>query len=207
MIAKTPWLERRFESALPLSAFPTVVERLRGTPARVEDRLRGLTAASLTARPDDSWSIQENVGRLIMVEELWAARLDDFEARRGDLRAARFESWRVETARFNDQPVGEMCAVFRRSRETLVRRLEGLEDEDKVLEVIARHPRLDRPMRVVDLVLFIAEHDDHHLARISELVRGTEHRPVASAIAQAAKAARGEPVSTAAPMKSSRQPS
>jgi hypothetical protein len=26
-------------------------------------------------------------------------------------------------------------------------------------------------MRVLDLAFFIAEHDDHHLARISELIR------------------------------------
>jgi hypothetical protein len=26
-------------------------------------------------------------------------------------------------------------------------------------------------MRVIDLAFFIAEHDDHHLARISELIR------------------------------------
>ena len=26
-------------------------------------------------------------------------------------------------------------------------------------------------MRVLDLTLFIAEHDDHHLARISHLIR------------------------------------
>jgi hypothetical protein len=35
----------------------------------------------------------------------------------------------------------------------------------------AHHPRLDRPMRVMDLAVFVAEHDDHHLARITELRR------------------------------------
>ena len=34
----------------------------------------------------------------------------------------------------------------------------------------AWHPRLDRPMRVIDLAIFAAEHDDHHLARITELL-------------------------------------
>jgi hypothetical protein len=33
------------------------------------------------------------------------------------------------------------------------------------------HPRLNQPMRVVDLLFFVAEHDDYHLARISELIR------------------------------------
>jgi hypothetical protein len=32
------------------------------------------------------------------------------------------------------------------------------------------HPRLKTPMRLVDHLYFVAEHDDHHLARIWELV-------------------------------------
>ncbi len=38
----------------------------------------------------------------------------------------------------------------------------------------AHHPRLNRPMRILDLMVFAAEHDDHHLARISELLRAME---------------------------------
>ena len=40
------------------------------------------------------------------------------------------------------------------------------------LERAARHPRLGTPMRVVDLAYFVAEHDDHHLARLRELLTG-----------------------------------
>jgi hypothetical protein len=35
----------------------------------------------------------------------------------------------------------------------------------------AMHPRLKRAMRVVDMMLFHAEHDDYHFARIRTLVR------------------------------------
>lgn len=35
----------------------------------------------------------------------------------------------------------------------------------------AAHPRLGQPMSVVDLCFFVAEHDDHHLATITELRR------------------------------------
>jgi hypothetical protein len=44
--------------------------------------------------------------------------------------------------------------------------LERLDDE---LERCVVHPRLGTPMRLVDLAYFIAEHDDHHLARLREL--------------------------------------
>ena len=33
----------------------------------------------------------------------------------------------------------------------------------------AIHPRLNKPMRVVDLAHFTADHDDHHLASITYL--------------------------------------
>lgn len=33
------------------------------------------------------------------------------------------------------------------------------------------HPRLKKPMRLVDHLYFVAEHDDHHLAFIWELLR------------------------------------
>ena len=47
--------------------------------------------------------------------------------------------------------------------------LEGLATED--FARTAWHPRLNVSMRLVDHLLFIAEHDDHHLARIWELRR------------------------------------
>jgi hypothetical protein len=33
------------------------------------------------------------------------------------------------------------------------------------------HPRLQQPMRLMDSFHFVAEYDDHHLARITEIVR------------------------------------
>jgi uncharacterized damage-inducible protein DinB len=168
MITRTPWLERRFETGLPLEIVPNLLERLRGTPARIEDRIRDVGTETLTARSGDSWSILDNVGHLLQVESLWAARMDDFEAGRQELTAARFESWRVGEAQFNRRAARDLCSSFRVARRSLVARLEGL--DDAALQVVARHPRLDRPMRVVDLMSFIAEHDDHHLVTITQLL-------------------------------------
>jgi uncharacterized damage-inducible protein DinB len=35
----------------------------------------------------------------------------------------------------------------------------------------AFHPRLRQLMTVADLLFFVAEHDDHHLASITQLIR------------------------------------
>jgi hypothetical protein len=33
------------------------------------------------------------------------------------------------------------------------------------------HPRLQQPMRLIDSLYFVADHDDHHIAAISALLR------------------------------------
>jgi uncharacterized damage-inducible protein DinB len=169
MIDSTPWLEREFDTVVPLEMFPNLLERLRGTPARVEDRLRQVPAETAASRRGGAWSILENVGHLLQAESLWAIRLDDFEAGRKELTPARFEAWRVGEAQFNRRVARDLCSAFRTARAHLVGRLERL--NDTVLGAVARHPRLDRPMRVVDLMLFIAEHDDHHLVAITRLLQ------------------------------------
>jgi len=168
VVSKTPWLERHFDFGLPLSAFPLLLERLRGTPARLEDRVRRLEPSVLTKRLGETWSIQEIVGHLIQVEDLWEARLDDYLAGATQLRAATFEPGKVERAGFNQRPLRGLLYDFRLRRSQLVRRLEGL--DAAVIERVATHPRLQRPMRLLDMMIFTVEHDDHHLARISELL-------------------------------------
>jgi hypothetical protein len=34
---------------------------------------------------------------------------------------------------------------------------------------VSFHPRLQKPMRVVDMLFFAVEHDEHHVARVREL--------------------------------------
>ncbi len=170
MIEKTPWLERGFAFGLPAGMFPNVLERLRGTPARLEDRLRGVPPARLTARRGETWSIQEIVGHLLQTEALHTGRVDDFLAGAPVLRAAAYQKGRVEDARFNERPLDDLLREFRAARAAHVRRLEELRAAD--VERRSRHPRLDREVNVLDMMVFVAEHDDHHLARVTELLAG-----------------------------------
>jgi len=168
MVKREEWIKRRFAFDLPVWMFPNVVERLRGTPARLEDRVRYLGPDVLTRKLHGSWSIQENAGHLGDVEELWRARLDDFEKGLEALTPADMSNARSRAAEHNARSLDDVLESFRRERTDFVRRLEGC-DEEMVLRA-AHHPRLDTAMRVIDLAFFAAEHDDHHLARITELV-------------------------------------
>lgn len=164
-----PWVERRFDFNIPASLFPSLLERLRGTPARVEDRVRNLPPETLRKRQQESWSIQENVGHLLEVEALWHGRLDDYRSRCLILRAADMENRKTYAADYNTRALQEVLGAFRASRMRLVARLEELDEAGA--ELSALHPRLGQPMRIIDMVVFAAEHDDHHLVRIGELIR------------------------------------
>jgi uncharacterized damage-inducible protein DinB len=168
MIRRVPWFDRVFPTGLPAHLLPVVVERLRGTPARLADRLASVPRDVLVRRADDSWSIQENVGHLLDLEPLWRQRVDDLAARRPALADADLENRRTHEANHNAARLDELLSEFRRVRTELVHRLETFPEDG--LAATARHPRLKTPMNVVDLAVFVAEHDDYHLARISELL-------------------------------------
>ena len=54
-------------------------------------------------------------------------------------------------------------------REALVHRLEELQVDQ--VGIVAFHPRLQKPMRLLDWLYFVAEHDDHHLAQARRAIR------------------------------------
>jgi uncharacterized damage-inducible protein DinB len=162
------WFERKFAFDLAPTIFPLIVERLRGTPARLDDRLATLSSELLTNMPENTWSIQENAGHLADVEPLWLGRLDDVLGGAERLREADLTNTATHTAQHNTKPIVELLQRFRDLRDELVSRLDELTEEQIVASAI--HPRLEQPMRILDLAYFVAEHDDHHLARITELL-------------------------------------
>lgn len=169
MLHPVDWFSRPFDFSLPLWMYPNIIERLRGTPARLETRVAGLPKNTLTRRLGDRWSIQENVGHLLDLEELWLGRVDDFEQKLSRLRAADLDNRKTYEADYNAQNLQAILTNFRVQRLQLVQRLENA-DEDFVKRS-ALHPRLDASMRLIDHAYFVAEHDDHHLAEITALIK------------------------------------
>jgi uncharacterized damage-inducible protein DinB len=169
------WFDRRFELGLPPEAIPEIIERLRGTPARLEERLREVPPQVLTERYEGKWSIQENAGHLLDIEPLWDGRLDDLLAGAQELRSWDLTNRKTDEANHNSRPYEEILTAFRKARHRIVRRLEELEDAQ--LSATALHPRLRKPMTAADLFFFVAEHDDHHLARITNILKLASTEP------------------------------
>ena len=169
MIRPLPWFERTFSFNLPLKMYPNIIERLRGTPARMEDRLGSLPREILTRRDGDNWSIQEHAGHLLDLGALDLARLDDYAAGSESLRPADLDNRRTYEANHNADAIENILRAFRAERSEFVRRLE--EFDEAFVERTALHPRLNMQMRVMDFAFFVSEHDDHHLARMTELIQ------------------------------------
>ena len=161
------WTDRRFNFDFPAGIYPEMIERVRGTPARLEELFAGLSAETLTAQADGRWSMQENAGHLLDLESLVSQRIDEYLAGNAALHAADMSNRKTHDANHNDLPVDTILKAFRTARHDVVSRLEGFTAE--IFERSALHPRLNVPMRLVDMLFFQAEHDDYHLARISEL--------------------------------------
>ena len=154
---------------LPAWMFPNILERLRGTPARLDDRVAAIPSKYLGVRVADKWSIQENVGHLLDLEPLWSGRLEDLLSGAEKLRSTDLANKATDIADHNSKAIEVLLRDFRKARTAFIDRLQALSEED--LAKTALHPRLNTPMTIIDKMFFVAEHDDHHLARMSAILR------------------------------------
>jgi uncharacterized damage-inducible protein DinB len=161
------WFERKFEFSFPVELYPNLCIRLRGTPARLEEILRAYPHERLVHRAEEKWSAQEHAGHLADLEPLWMARVEDYIAGTAELTAADLSNRKTHEGAHNARDIEEILSEFRKARLQLVNRVGGLDAAPFSLSI--PHPRLKKPFRLVDHLYFVAEHDDHHLARIWEL--------------------------------------
>lgn len=168
-MTKWIWIERVFRFDFPPAKFPDLLERWRGTPARLEERVGGLPKELLVRSGESGWSIQQNVGHLLDLEYLAAARIEQILRGETELIAADMTNSKTNEADHNARDIDDLLTDFRRGRFKTVARLEDLSESDWGKS--AWHPRIKQPMRIVDILHFDSEHDDYHLGRIGELIR------------------------------------
>jgi uncharacterized damage-inducible protein DinB len=162
------WFERKFEFTFPVELHPNLCARLRGTPARLEEVVRGAARDLLVKKPSGKWSAQEHAGHLLDLEPLWMARVDDYLTGAAVLTTADLTNKKTDDEQHNQRPIDEILAEFRRERAKL---LNGVEHIDPAMFTRSiPHPRLKTPMRLVDHLYFAAEHDDHHLATVWQMI-------------------------------------
>ena len=164
---QTKWFDRKFDFSKAENIFPSLLERLAGTPARLEEKLKTIPSAILEKKPDNTWSIKENIGHLTDLEPLWQGRLEDIKNGEKELRPTDLANRKTDEANHNNKSIELLLREFREIRNKTLLMLKDIDEE--IIFKSALHPRLKTPMRTMDLFLFVAEHDDHHLARITEI--------------------------------------
>ena len=162
MIAQTAWTERKFEFNFPIGVFPIIVERLRGTAIRLEAILRDATDKTLNQKMQDKWSVLEQVNHLCNCEEIWLGRVEDILTRKEI-----FERRTLKTEP-QSEDIQVLLSNFSAARNKLIKLVKNLDEHTATLTI--NHPRLQRPIRLMDSLFSTAEHDDHHLAKIRELL-------------------------------------
>ncbi len=147
---------------------PGIIERLRGTPARLEELTGFINPELLQVKTDGKWSVKEEIGHLADLEPLWLGRVGDLINGLPELRATDLTNQQTHNANHNATEISVLLLRFRKLRWEFVHKVTNLEDEQ--LLNVSLHPRLKTPMRTIDLAYFVAEHDDHHLANIASWV-------------------------------------
>lgn len=161
------WFDRKFDFNFTENNFPTILERLRTAPLRLSVMMSQIQPEYLETRMNNTWSIKENIGHLSDLEPLWQRRLSDIISGEEFMTMTDLTNSKTELAGHNRKSTEDLLDEFSAVRNQTLLLLENL-DEQNIFKS-SLHPRLKTPMRTIDLFLFVAEHDDHHLARISEI--------------------------------------
>jgi hypothetical protein len=164
MIQRLAWFERKFNFGMPDGMLPFLLERLAGTSLRLADKVKGAPDRLLSERFDGKWSVKQNVGHLAEVDLISNKRIDEMVAGAELLSPAVFEP-----QDYNPWPIEKVLAYFRDARNSNLQRYAKLQPHELALS--AMHPRLKVKMTPVDLAFFDAEHDDHHLLKISDIIK------------------------------------
>ncbi len=162
------WVKRKFNFAFPEERYTDLIKRLKNTPAILEKLVLPVPEQVLLKRDTESWSIKENTGHLFSVDTLFIGRLEDYQNRLEELRPADMSNKRTKNASYNDSDIKTILSDFQSRRMNYINDLETLDAAE--FGRSAFHPRLKKQMRLCDMLFFQAEHDDHHIKRIEELI-------------------------------------
>ena len=153
------WFDRKFTFDLSPDMLPFYLERLSGTIARIEYKVKGVDDKILSEKFNNKWCIKQHIGHLAEVDEIGNKRIDQMTSGAAILSPAVFEPKDYST-----WPIEKVLNYFDKTRTGNINKYYSLTD-DQLLKG-SEHPRLKVNMTPVDLAWFDAEHDDHHLLAI-----------------------------------------
>lgn len=157
------WFDREFSFGKPAELLPFFLERLSGTPIRIVHKVKGLEEDQLGARLEGKWSVKEHVGHLVEVDQIANRRIDEMLAGQEVMSPAVFEP-----RDYTSWPILHVIEFFADGRQKNIGKYESIAKEKLLCRSL--HPRLKLNMTPIDLAWYDAEHDDHHLLKMSEII-------------------------------------
>lgn len=139
-----PWFERNLELGKPTEMLPFYLERLEGTIARIQAKVKDLDDKTLSEKFNGKWSIKQQIGHLAEVDAIANKRLDEMVAGVSPMSPAVFEP-----QDYNPWPIEKVISFFTESRLKNLRKYYSLAQTD--LMKSSQHPRLKVQMTPVDL--------------------------------------------------------
>ncbi len=165
---RVKWFDKKFTFSLNQDEYKDILSKLNRTPDRIAKLVNHITSEQLIKRIDEMWSVKENIGHLIDLEELHNGRIDDFIAGKDILRPADLTNKKTNEGGHNIKDINYLINEFKKERIHFVKRLSEL--DEVTLKKSAIHPRLNKPMRPIDMAQFVLEHDEHHIETINEII-------------------------------------
>lgn len=165
----TKWFDKKFEFNFGMERYDALYERLQNAPVKYRVEASDLPEKMLQLKPDDKWSIKENVGHLLLLEPLWLTRFKEIKEGMAEMSVADLNNTETNESSFNGVAIQTLIENFSKTRNKAINFLNGLHQEEFALT--SMHPRLQIPMRIIDMMHFVAEHDDHHLNTIRTIIK------------------------------------
>jgi hypothetical protein len=158
-----PWFERELVFGKPAQMLPYFLERIEGTITRIEKKVQGIDDRILSEKYNGKWSIKQNIGHLAEVDQIANKRIGEMVKGVAVMSPAVFEP-----QDYNPWPIEKIILFFEQTRKSNLQKYSSLSFDD--LRKSSLHPRLKVQMTPVDLAWFDAEHDDHHLVKINNIL-------------------------------------
>lgn len=167
--SQSKWFERTFNFDFGMDQYGLILERLHQMPILFQQFSNIVPEDVQILKPNGKWSIKENVGHLIVLEPIWRIRFQDIKEKKFEMSTVDLTNTLTNEMNFNHSSLPELLKTLSVERNETLEFLKTLKQYDFFNTSI--HPRLQQPMRIIDLMYFVAEHDQHHYKIIQDIIR------------------------------------
>ncbi len=162
------WSKREFHfDEIPLD-HQQLIKRILATADRLRKMLASIPEVEMEIRNEGKWSIKENAGHLIDLQDLNMTRFKELKEGKAVFTPADMTNIETEAADHDSVKIRSLLSTLETRRKELAGFISSMTDTE--LTNKALHERLGIEMNAWQLLYFIAEHDDHHINTIKGII-------------------------------------